>query len=153
MRKKVEPGGFPLALLTTSKQAAYQNQPEEAVTKLLTKELRRTIPALYEQEGAEDPTVYLKLFTPWSRWTWLITEASARDQDGRYASLSEAEAETGEVIFFGLVSGNYEEFGYVGLSELESLEGSFGVDVERDLHFRPKPLSKARAELRPHPRE
>ena len=32
------------------------------------------VPRLYEQEDAEDPIVYVKLFTPCSSWTWLITE-------------------------------------------------------------------------------
>ena len=37
-------------------------------------DLKAQIPKLYSQEGNKDPTVYMKLFTPWSNWTWFITE-------------------------------------------------------------------------------
>lgn len=37
--------------------------------KLLTKQLRRILPPLYSQAQVEDPTVYVKFFTPDSSWT------------------------------------------------------------------------------------
>jgi hypothetical protein len=41
----------------------------------------------------------------------------------------------GEDLFFGLVDGLEKEFGYFSLSELESVDGPFGVGIERDLYF------------------
>ncbi len=41
--------------------------------KLLTKELRKQLPALGATEKIEDPQVMLKAFTPDSNWTWYIT--------------------------------------------------------------------------------
>lgn len=92
--------------------------------KLINQEVAKQIPALYSQEHNEDPTVYVKFFTPWSNWTWYATEFD------------------GEDIFFGYVQGFEEEFGYFSLSELESARGPGGLLIERDLYFRPRPLSQ-----------
>ena len=92
--------------------------------KLINQELAKQIPALYSQEKNEDPTVYVKFFTPWSNWTWYATEFD------------------GEDIFFGYVQGFEEELGYFSLSELESARGPGGLLIERDLYFRPRPLSQ-----------
>lgn len=40
---------------------------------LITEEVAEGIPALYAQEGAEDPVVYLHLFSCVSGWDWYIT--------------------------------------------------------------------------------
>ena len=48
--------------------------------KLMTKELADTIPALYTNENVEDYDTVLapaKLFSPYSNWTWYITEMDA----------------------------------------------------------------------------
>ncbi len=100
--------------------------------KLLTKEIERKLPALYSQEKNPDPTVQLKYFTPWSGWTWYITEGEQRD---------------GDWLFFGLVDpgrSGEAELGYVALSELQSVKGPCGLGIERDLYFTPKPLSAFR---------
>lgn len=94
--------------------------------KLLTAELRKEIPQLYSQETAEDPVVYCKFFTPWSNWTWYVTEFD------------------GEDIFFGLVQGFEEELGTFSLSELEEVSGPGGLKIERDRYFEKQPLSKVR---------
>lgn len=96
--------------------------------KLLTNELRNKIPTLYAQEKSYDPTVYAKFFTPWSNWTWYVTEFD------------------GEDIFFGLVDGFDKEFGYFSLQELENVCGPCGLKIERDLHFSPQPLSQVAPE-------
>ena len=88
--------------------------------KLLTKEIREQLPALYSNEDVEDPKAIVKFFTPFSNWTWYATEFD------------------GEDTFFGLVDGFDRELGYFSLSELESLGGK----VERDAWFDPTPLSK-----------
>lgn len=95
--------------------------------KLLTKELRAKLPALYAQEGSDDATVHLKYFTPDSNWTWFVTEGSADEDDFR---------------FFGYVIGQAEEWGYFLLSSLESARGPNGLPIERDLHFKPAPFSE-----------
>ena len=92
--------------------------------KLITKELAKQIPALYSQEKNDDPTVYVKFFTPWSHWTWYATEFDGTD------------------TFFGLVHGQEKEWGYFSLSELENVRGPYGLRIERDLYFRQKPLSQ-----------
>lgn len=94
---------------------------------LLTEELRRMLPPLYAQEHADDAMVYVKFFTPWTSWTWYITEGSPEDDD---------------FIFFCYVIGQEREWGYSSLRELESVRGPAGLTIERDLHFIPKPRSE-----------
>lgn len=94
--------------------------------KLITKDLARKIPALYAQDGkGMEATAFVKLFTPWTNWTWYITEMDPG---------------TGEC--FGLVHGHERELGYFSLSELEGITGPAGLKIERDMWFDPKPLSQ-----------
>tara|TARA_Y100000296_G_scaffold86129_1_gene124749 strand:+ start:192 stop:467 length:276 start_codon:yes stop_codon:yes gene_type:complete len=88
--------------------------------KLLTKELKKKLPPLYANEDKKDPDAIVKFFTPFSNWTWYATEFD------------------GEDLFFGLVDGHEKELGYFSLNELESL----GSKIERDLYWKPTPLSK-----------
>ena len=94
---------------------------------LLTDELRARLPALYAQENEKDPMVHAKFFTPWSNWTWFVTEGSQEGED---------------FIFFGYVIGFEKEWGYFSLRELESARGPMGLTIERDLHFTPKRKSE-----------
>jgi hypothetical protein len=94
---------------------------------LLTEELRKILPPLYGQEGNDDPTVYIKFFTPDSNWTWFVTEGSEEDGDFR---------------LFGFVQGQEAEWGYFALSELQAIRGPHGLEVERDLYFKPTPFSQ-----------
>ena len=100
--------------------------------KLMTKEIAASLPPIYSQEQNSDPIVHVKFFSPYSGWTWLITEGDKEGDDYR---------------LFGLVKGFETELGYVMLSELESATirklGNIPA-VERDLHFTPCPLSEAR---------
>lgn len=96
-------------------------------SKLLTPEDLRTLPEIKGTEADKDPLVRIKFFTPWSNWTWFVTEG---------------EAEEGDVRFFGYVEGLENELGYFMLSELESVRGPGGLRIERDLYFTPAPLSK-----------
>jgi hypothetical protein len=95
--------------------------------KLLTDELRASLPALYAQENEKDPMVHLKFFTPWTGWTWYITEGSPEGDD---------------FIFFGYVIGQEKEWGYTSLNELESVRGPGGLKIERDLYFTQKRKSE-----------
>lgn len=87
--------------------------------KLLTKELEKQFPKLYE--GEEVPTsekvVIAKFFTPWAGWTWYAVEFD------------------GEDLFYGLVDGHEKEWGYFSLKELESVTGPAGLKIERDRYF------------------
>lgn len=94
---------------------------------LLPPELRAQLPALYAQEKIEDKLVYAKFFTPWSNWTWYVTEGSPEDDD---------------FLLFGYVIGFEEEWGYFSLNEMQALRGPGGLTIERDLHFEPTPFSK-----------
>jgi len=95
--------------------------------KLLTEEIRAILPALGSQEHAKDPTVYVKFFSPDIGWTWYATEGEPEGRD---------------FLFFGYVRGFVGEWGYFRLSELQQACGGFGLAVERDLSFRPCPMSK-----------
>jgi Protein of unknown function (DUF2958) len=95
--------------------------------KLLTDELRAQLPALYAQENKKDQMVYAKFFTPWTNWTWYVTEGSEEGED---------------FIFFGYVIGFEKEWGYFSLNELSSVRGPAGLTIERDLHFTPKRKSE-----------
>jgi hypothetical protein len=99
--------------------------------KLLTKELRRKLPALGSQDGIGGKAIaYAKFFTPDSSpWTWYITEFDGKD------------------LLFGLVDGQEKELGYISLSELESVRGPLGLPVERDLHWQPKTLEEIAPEM------
>ncbi len=96
---------------------------------LLPSELRAQIPPLYTTEHDEDPLVRCKFFTPWSNWTWLITEFDGKD------------------TLFGWVYGHEAEWGYFSLSELQSIRGPFGLPIERDLYFEPCKMSVAQEQL------
>lgn len=93
---------------------------------LLTKKLRQKLPPLGATEKQGDPMAVVKFFTPDSSWTWFATEFDGKD------------------LFFGAASGFEVELGYFRLSELQETRGPRGLSVERDLHFKPTPLSKIR---------
>ena len=76
-----------------------------------------------------DPKPVVKLFTPVSNATWLLTELDPVDPD----------------LAFGLcdLGLGCPELGYVRISELQGVRGRLGPLVERDLHFTPRrPLSE-----------
>ena len=92
---------------------------------LLNEDVRRRLPALYATEHDADPIAQVKFFATFANWTWYATEFD------------------GENLFFGLVFGFVAELGYFSLVDLESGAGSFR-QVERDLYFKPRPLSEVR---------
>lgn len=91
--------------------------------KLLTEELKRTLPKIGQQDNVKDPVAHVKFFCPWNSWTWYLLEFDGRD------------------LCFGYVAGDFPEYGSFLLSELESVK-MFGLGIERDLHFKPTPMSK-----------
>ena len=79
----------------------------------------------------------VKLFTPWAGATWLLSELYPGDPD----------------VAFGLcdLGLGFPELGDVRLSEIASLRGPGGMQVERDAHFSPsKPISEYAADARKH---
>jgi hypothetical protein len=95
---------------------------------LVPKEIRKRLPPLGATENIKDPIVQVKLFAPWTNWTWYATEFDGAD------------------TFFGWVVGFEKELGYFSLSELETVRGPMGLFIERDIHFEPKPLSQVMKE-------
>lgn len=77
------------------------------------------LPAL----GTEAKMARVKLFV--NGWTWFV---------------SEYDPETHEC--FGLVKGFEEELGYFNMDELIQIRGQFGLPLERDLHWTPRPLGE-----------
>ena len=87
------------------------------------------------QDRSIDHVPVVKLFTPVSNATWLLTEIDPDDIDQAFG-----------LCDLGLGG---PELGYVSLSELESVRGRLGPLVERDRYFEAdKPLSAYAAEAR-----
>ena len=92
---------------------------------LLDQQSREKLPALYSGEELGLMAIALvKFFTPDSNWSWYASEFDGDD------------------LFFGLVSGFEVELGYFSLSELQSVKGSLGLPIERDLYYEPKTLKE-----------
>ena len=74
--------------------------------------------AIDQDAGALDFNPVVKLFTPDTQCTWLLTEI---DADG---------------LAFGLcdLGMGEPELGYVSLIELRTVRGKLGLPIERDLH-------------------
>jgi hypothetical protein len=102
--------------------------PEKGTSplKLLPKSVAVKLPPLYSQDGkGEQALAVVKFFDPYGSWSW-------------YAS--EFDPEQG--LFFGLVAGHDRELGYFSLSELESVKFAGRQRIERDLHWKPRPLAE-----------
>ena len=102
-------------------------EPQQGLRRhaLMPQAIKAKLPALGANEG-KDPgeiPIILKYFSPYSNWTWYVTEYDGEDQ------------------MFGFVVGDYPELGYFSLAELAETE-IYGVPaVERDLHFTPCTLA------------
>ena len=92
--------------------------------KLITDELIKQLPKLYSTENQKDPIVKCKFFTPDSSWTWYVLEYDKTNE-----------------IFFGYVCGLESEFGYFTLKELKEITVHLGLNVERDISFKPLAIS------------
>ncbi len=96
---------------------------------LMTEKLADAIPAIGANASVadcDDIIAHAKLFSPYSNWTWYITEL---------------DRETGQS--FGLVEGLETELGYFDLTELAETTVPGGVPaVERDLYWQPMTLGE-----------
>jgi hypothetical protein len=97
---------------------------------LIPTELATTIPPLYATEKDPEAKAVVKLFTPWTYWSWFVIEFDPHT-----------------LLCFGLVKGTETELGYFNLKELEKLEGPLELCIERDLYFNPKPWRKVKEDL------
>ena len=125
---------------------------------LMTREIAKTVPRLYEQDGAEDPTVYAagddvtfeQLVTILARLCATPEElASAGSDLSAFADGGDASSWSRAAFAWaagkGLVEGYDDELGYFSIKEMEELNRQMGfAAVERDEHFSPKPLSAVR---------
>ena len=94
---------------------------------LITREQREKLLENGRNSG-KDHTPVVKLFTPDGPCTWLLTEILPSDP----------------TIAFGLcdLGQGYPELGYVDLTEISSVRGKLGLEVERDLYVTlDKPIS------------
>lgn len=88
---------------------------------MLTKQLEKKLPGLGTTDGLEHNKIKVpvKLFSPYSNWTWYCLEYDSKDR-----------------TFFGLVHGFEQEFGYFSLDELEQTVIFGNVPaIERDLYW------------------
>ena len=95
--------------------------------KLLPDSLRRRLPPLYATEHIPPAhkIAVVKYFTADSSWTWYGVEFDHHDR------------------FFGFVIGQVAEWGYFSLRDLVSARGPYGLPIERDRWFSPKPMRLA----------
>ncbi len=107
--------------------------------KLLTEELKRTLPPLYSQEHTPDPVVICKFFHPLSTVTMYAIEGSLVDADGYF----DTDREKVDFLFFGWVSSDFPELGYFSLTELEAVHIG-GLGMEQDEQFTPMKLSEVK---------
>ena len=91
--------------------------------KLMTKELEKEFvnyPIGSQDEKGMDAKVVAKYFNPCGAGTWLITEGEKQ--------------EDGDWLLYGYCNLFEWEWGYVMLSELESVQLPFGLSIERELY-------------------
>ena len=91
---------------------------------LLPEDILKRLPPLYATEEDEVLLAQVKFFYPDFSWIWYGIEFDGND------------------LFFGLVDGFEKELGYFRLSELMTNRGKFRLPIERDLYFKPTPISK-----------
>lgn len=105
-------------------------------TGLFPDEVRATLPGMYNNENQASSKAMVKFFTPWTDWTWYASEGSA---------IVDGSGQEIDYMFFGLVIGNFIEYGYFSLSSLKALDGPAGFKVERDMNFEPTLLDELHA--------
>src|SRR4051812_14089617 len=99
------------------------------IAQLLPQAVREQLPPLVTTSEQENPMIQAKFFYPDFSWTWYAIEFD------------------GEDIFYGLVDGDFTEFGTFSLKELMSTRGTLGFEIERDLSFKPLPLTELQANI------
>ena len=84
------------------------------------------LPTCDEARSQADPIAKVKLFSPTSSWSWFI---AGYDPDTHTA--------------WGLTTGHEDETGEIAMEEIVDFrDHRFGLPIERDLYFSPKPISE-----------
>lgn len=95
--------------------------------KLMTKAIENALKKLpiYSQDGVpeDEKKIVAKFFFPFGSATWYVAEGN--------------KMENGDWEFFGYVVGDFPEWGYFTLSELEEIGKHYVIGVERDKWFTP----------------
>lgn len=86
----------------------------------MTRELEKRFAKIGFQREKEDPVVVAKFFNPAGSGSWYATEYDSKKK-----------------MFFGYVSiyGDWNEWGFFSLKELEDFESPYGTGIERDCEF------------------
>ncbi len=118
---------------------------------LLTDEVKATLPALYSQEGVQDPFVHCKFFTPGGPFAWFLTEYSHEDGDTCYGWIvTEGEGEWGyfslQYLQDRIAESFIETLDAHGKRNVQIL-GDRIPKVVRDETFTPMPFSELRRQL------
>ena len=123
-----EQGGKQVPNCVPTKTAAHRLDGVRG-HQLLPATVARKLPAIYSQENVADPVAQVKLFSPYTGAVWYLTEydPSSKQAFG-WADL-------------GMGGG---ELGYIHIPELEGLNRRGLPLVERDLYWKPMPLSRAK---------
>jgi hypothetical protein len=94
--------------------------------KLLTKAIETQLQKQYPKGSDMEQNVVAKFFNPTGSWSWYAMNQDPNDPD----------------YLWGIVKGNEVEMGSFSLSELSAFRGRFGLGIERDLHFKPRPAKE-----------
>lgn len=110
---------------------------------LLTKAIEAKLPP-FRNDGESAEVAQVKFFCPWGSLSWFASEAVAVLEDGTEVPLRDPRAAGKvDVKFFGVVAGDYWEYGYWTLSQLD-IRGPMGLSIERDLYWSARPLAECK---------
>ena len=93
---------------------------------LMTREIEKEAQAQYPKGSDLDQMVVAKFFDPQGSWTWYVLNQDPNDPD----------------YLWGIVKGFEVEMGSFSLSELKNFKGRFGLGIERDIYFKPRPAKE-----------
>lgn len=65
---------------------------------LMTEEIAKTVPRLYGQDGAGDPTVYAHYFSCVNGWDWWLLEFDGTDEAFEMGTAPEGSPELGRLV-------------------------------------------------------
>ena len=91
---------------------------------LLTKEIKKALPPLYSTENTPctEKNIIVRFFNPMGSQSWEIAEGTEQPVSGDWLLFGKCD------LGFGS-----PEWGYVSLSELQSLDVGLGMGIERDI--------------------
>ncbi len=99
---------------------------EEQLMELMTPEIAARFKEVGSQEKLGDKAIVIaKFFDPAGSWTWYATEYDPKAN-----------------TCFGLVQGFELEYGDFSLTELQEVRGSLGTSIERDIHWKERPVGE-----------